>query len=95
MPSQGLVDRGVEDAPPVDAGKQGKHVKGHPNNTNSEKSDWKEGTNGVEESQRGWLEGEETPNINVKTHDTGKVVGDDGVTTKIKIHKDNKANIPE
>ena len=51
IPSQGVVDGGIEGAPKIDAGKQGKHVKGHPN-YNNKKSTWKQGS-GLPETQLG------------------------------------------
>lgn len=55
LPNQGPVSE-VPDAPPVNAGQQGKHVPGHPNYTPS-KSQWEKGENGVRETQEAWKNG--------------------------------------
>lgn len=54
LPTQGQVTAGVEGAPPVAAGQQGKHVPGH-NSYQEGKSTWANGANGVKETQEGWL----------------------------------------
>ncbi|GGC77916.1 T7SS effector LXG polymorphic toxin [Enterococcus wangshanyuanii] len=99
LPSQGQVDGGVAGGNPVAVGKQGKHVLGHKNNKQAkeqgeEKTTWREGTNGVAETQKGWLEGDELKNRHgeVKEYDTGKVVGSQG-ETKIRVHIDKHGNI--
>ena len=90
LPSQGEVDAGVENAPPVDAGKQGKHVPGHPNNIPG-KSQWKEGSTGVEETQKGWINGQEARG-ETKVWDTGKEVGQNG-ETGVRVHSDKSGRI--
>ncbi|MCL2610829.1 MAG: hypothetical protein FWE02_04025 [Defluviitaleaceae bacterium] len=90
LPNQGTVDGGIPNAPPVDAGKQGKHVEGHPNNI-SEKSQWKDGETGVRETQKGWVEGQ-TARGNTRVWDTGRVVGKNG-ETGVRVHKDSRGNI--
>ena len=90
LPHQGQVKGDVEDAPSVDAGKQGKHVPGHANN-NPDSSQWKEGETGVNETQEAWQHGETLPD-NTKVWDTGKVVGQNG-ETGVRVHIDNKGNI--
>lgn len=52
LPSQGNVTA-VPDAPPVEAGKQRKHVRGH-NNYDPNRSSWNEGENGVKQTQEAW-----------------------------------------
>ena len=90
LPNQGTVDGGVKDAPPVDAGKQGKHVPGH-NNSKEGKSQWKEGKTGVEETQQGWKEGTELPD-GTRVWDTGREVGTKG-ETGVRVHIDKSGNI--
>ncbi|TKI52908.1 hypothetical protein FC756_26650, partial [Lysinibacillus mangiferihumi] len=92
LPSQGTVDAGINGAPKVDAGKQGKHVPGHGNNV-STKSQWSEGQNGVQLTQEAWMNG--TPvraDGSVKTYDFGTPVGPNG-ETRVKVHIDKKGNI--
>lgn len=92
LPSQGKVGAGVNGAPKVDAGKQGKHVPGHSNNV-STKSQWSEGKSGVRLTQEAWKKG--TPvkaDGSVKTYDFGKPVGPNG-ETRVKVHIDSKGNI--
>ncbi|WP_075617981.1 RHS repeat-associated core domain-containing protein [Paenisporosarcina indica] len=92
IPSQGLVGN-VKGAPKVDAGKQGKHVIGHPNNTNKNKSVWNSGENGVELTQKAWVNGTTVkPDGSVRTFDFGKRIGPCG-ETKIKVHMDSAGNI--
>jgi len=80
LPNQNAVSGNVKGAPSVDAGKQGKHVSGHPNNDPT-KSQWPKGETGVDETQEAWLKGMPKPNNpNVKIWDAGKVVGRDGQT---------------
>ncbi|WP_211272294.1 hypothetical protein [Enterococcus rivorum] len=97
LPQQGLVTGGVEGAPPVDAGKQGKHQEGHRNNEQSleDKSTWIDGENGVRETQEAWQKGDwaDGREGTVKEYDSGEVVGSDGVTTEIVVHIDGKGNI--
>ena len=84
LPSQGKVSV-VDGAPFVDAGKQGKHVPGHPNYV-SGKSTWQDGQNGVQLTQQAWLNGTVVkPDGSVKIWDNG--------TMKIKVHIDSKGNI--
>ena len=85
LPNQGDVSD-IPDAPPVDAGKQGKHVPGHPNN-DSTKSQWGEGETGVQETQEAWLNGEprgKNGTVRVGTSSSGR---------KIKVHIDGKGRI--
>ncbi len=56
LPSQGTIDSGVNGAPKVDTGKQGKHVPGHGNNV-STKLQWPESQNGVQLTQEAWMKG--------------------------------------
>lgn len=60
----------VEGAPPVNAGKQGKHVSGNQNNIPS-KLQWKPGKNGINETQDAWQHGTKLPD-GTKVWDTGK-----------------------
>lgn len=83
LPNQGLVSE-IPGAPPVDAGKQGKHVPGH-NNYNPKKSQWPKGKNGVKETQEAWLKGKATRNPDIRTYTK------DGI--KIKVHIDKKGNL--
>ncbi len=53
LPNQGSVSGGVEGAPPVDAGSQGKHVSGHKKEIKG-RSKWKVGENGVRPTQEAW-----------------------------------------
>ncbi|MGC4377585.1 hypothetical protein WD019_11685 [Fictibacillus sp. Mic-4] len=92
LPGQGIVNGRVPDAPNVDAGKQGKHVLGHPNHIQS-KSSWPEGTNGVELTQLAWQKGEIVkPDGSVKKFDFQKPIGPNG-ETKVKVHMDKKGYI--
>ena len=59
LPNQGEVSE-IPDAPPVDAGKQGKHVPGH-NNNDPDRSQWPAGSNGVKETQEAWQNGTVDP----------------------------------
>lgn len=90
LPNQGTVDGDVDNAPPVDAGKQGKHVKGHVNHQEGS-STWKEGNNGVHDTQEAWEKGEELPD-GTKVWDTGKVVGENG-ETGVRVHIDKNGHI--
>jgi RHS repeat-associated protein len=90
LPSQGKVDGGVEGAPLVDAGKQGKHVYGHPN-SKSNKSHWPEGSTGVRETQEAWEKGTKLPD-GTKVWDSGKKVGENG-ETGVRVHSDNDGSI--
>lgn len=81
LPNQGSVDGGIPDAPRVHAGKQGKHVIGHPNFDSKEKTSWPEGEDGVELTQEGWMKGRVLPgNSSVRVWDTGRVIGPNGET---------------
>ena len=59
LPHQGEVSE-IPDAPPVDAGSQGKHVPGH-NNNDPKRSQWKVGENGVKQTQEAWKNGKIDP----------------------------------
>lgn len=86
LPNQGTVTGGVEGAPPVDAGKQGKHIPEH-NNEEEGKSKWNKGENGVGETQEAWKNG-----TNVKP-DGSVRIGQGSSGRKIKVHQDGKGNI--
>jgi len=87
LPNQGNVDGGVEGAPPVDAGKQGKHVPGH-NNEAKGKSKWNVGETGVRETQEAWVNGKAT---NKKDGSVRTGQSSDG--RNIKVHQDRKGRI--
>jgi hypothetical protein len=75
-------------APPVDAGKQGKHVSGH-NNYRSNKSTWPNGNNGVSQTQEAWMNGvidyrHPTQNIRIG-------ISSDGMT--VRVHMDGQGHI--
>ncbi|OJG99662.1 hypothetical protein [Enterococcus termitis] len=97
LAQQGLVTGEVEGAPPVDAGKQGKHQEGHRNNEQSteDKSTWIDGENGVADTQEAWEKGRwaDGREGTVKEYESDRVVGSDGVTTEIVVHIDGKGNI--
>ena len=85
LPNQGPVSE-IPDAPPVDSGKQGKHVPGHPNN-NPSKSQWEEGETGVRETQEAWQNGTEVKpdgSVRVGTASDGR---------KVKVHRDESGRI--
>ena len=85
LPHQGEVSE-IADAPPVDAGKQGKHVPGH-NNNNPEKSQWKPGENGVRETQEAWQNGREVGK-------DGKIrIGQSSDGRTIRVHIDGAGRI--
>lgn len=90
LPNQGKVTGNVEDAPNVDAGKQGKHVSSH-NNYNPNKSTWANESNGVVETQQGWLNGFDAKG-GTKVWDTGKIVGTNG-ETGVRVHIDGQGNL--
>lgn len=93
LPSQGSVDAGVFGAPKVDAGKQGKHVLGHPNSMPHKKTQWPKGEDGVKLTQEAWVKGKVIkPDGSVKIHDFHKPVGANG-ETKVKVHMDKKGEI--
>ena len=87
LPNQGTVSEDPE-APPVDAGKQGKHVPGHNNNTNPDKSTWRPGENGVKETQEAWKNGKEVPGRNGTVR-----IGTSSDGRTIKVHRDKSGNI--
>ena len=89
LPNQGTVSS-IVGAPPVDAGKQGKHVFGH-NNHNPIKSQWAVGRNGVVETQLGWLYGKQLPD-GTRVWDLGIVIGTDG-QTGVRVHINSRGNI--
>ena len=87
LPRQGLVE-GNPDAPPVDAGKQGKHVPGH-NNHDKNRSSWPKGKNGVKQTQEAWENGVPDPKV-----PSGKVkigIASDG--TVVRVHINDKGAI--
>ncbi|MPM84337.1 hypothetical protein SDC9_131408 [bioreactor metagenome] len=90
LPNQGAVTGDVAGAPPVDAGKQGKHVEGH-NNYVEGKSTWNPGTTGVNETQQAWENGTELPD-GTRVWDTGRVVGTGG-QTGVRVHQDANGRI--
>ena len=90
LPNQGEVNGDVKDAPPVDAGKQGKHVPGH-NNNDSSKSQWPEGETGVNETQEAWQNGIALPD-GTKVWDAEREVGING-ETGVRVHIDKRGNI--
>lgn len=74
LPQQGKVTA-VPDAPYVDAGNQGKHVVGHKNNTNPNKSTWKKGENGVRQTQEAWKNSRQVgPNIKIGISKDGRTI---------------------
>ena len=87
LPNQGEADGGVEGAPPVDAGKQGKHVPGH-NNEVEGKSKWNVGETGVKETQEAWVNGRATGK-----KDGSVRVGQSSGGRNIKVHQDKKGKI--
>ncbi|TCL41918.1 RHS repeat-associated core domain-containing protein [Harryflintia acetispora] len=90
LPKQGTIEGDVEGAPNVDAGKQGKHVKGHPNYKEGS-STWADDNTGVHETQEGWLNGTELPD-GTKIWDSGRELGTNG-ETGVRIHIDKKGNL--
>lgn len=82
LPQQGLVT-GDPSAPPVDAGKQGKHVPGH-NNHDKSKSSWPEGQNGVQQTQEAWKNGTPDP----KKPDGSVRIGTASDGTRVRVHID-------
>ena len=92
IPNQGTVPGNIPGAPPVDAGKQGKHVKGH-NNHNPDKSTWTNGVDSVAETQEAWVKGVPIPGRpGVRQHDAGRPVGTKG-ETGVRVHGDKSGNI--
>lgn len=84
LPQQGLVE-GDPEAPPVDAGKQGKHVPGH-NNYDEGKSAWPEGQNGVQQTQEAWQNGVPDP----KKPDGSVRIGIASDGTIVRVHMDGR-----
>jgi len=89
LPNQGEVTAGVAGAPPVDAGKQGKHVPGHAVEEEG-RSKWEQGENGVRETQEAWVNG--TPVAPAEPEGSVRI-GTGGSGREIKVHQDSKANI--
>ncbi|MBS7532020.1 RHS repeat-associated core domain-containing protein, partial [Hazenella sp. IB182353] len=89
LPQQGTVKGNIKNAPPVDAGKQGKHVLGHKNNT-PKKTPWPKGETGVNLTQEAWMKG--TPIGHTRVWDAGRVVGTRG-ETGVRVHIDGKGNV--
>ena len=84
LPQQGLVE-GDPDAPPVDAGKQGKHVPNH-NNYDPDRSPWPKGKNGVSQTQEAWKNGVQDPK---KPAGQGKIgIASDGTVVRVHVAKD-------
>ena len=81
LPNQGNVTI-VPDAPPVEAGKQGKHVLGH-NNNKPDKTAWQPGENGVRQTQEAWKNSKPHPS----KPNTRVGVSNDGRTIEIKFSK--------
>jgi len=90
LPNQGAVEGDIQSAPPVDAGRQGKHVSGH-NNHDPERSQWPEGQTGVRETQEGWKNGQLLPDGTI-VWDVGRVIGSND-ETGVRVHKDNNGRI--
>ena len=86
LPNQGDV---LEDpnAPPADAGKQGKHVPGH-NNNDPSKSQWNQGEAGVKETQEAWKNGQDVPGRDGKIR-----IGQSSDGRTIRVHIDSKGRI--
>ena len=85
LPQQGSVTA-VPGAPPVEAGKQGKHVPGHKNHNPSEKTSWNPGENGVRPTQEAWKNSKpkpKRPNIRIGRSSDGRTIeihfGKDGI----------------
>jgi hypothetical protein len=90
--NQTPVTSKVNGAPPVDAGKQGKHVLGHPNHGPS-KSRWRSGVDHVYETQNAWQKGQPVPGQpQARSYRPGYVVGENGENS-IKVHKNNQGYI--
>ena len=84
LPRQGLVE-GDPEAPPVDAGKQGKHVQGH-NNHDPDKSSWPNGKNGITQTQEAWKNGVQDPK---KPTGQGRIgIASDGTVVRVHIAGD-------
>ena len=92
IPNQGTVSK-VDGAPPVDCASQGKHVTGHPNNTNPAKTRWAEGVDHVAETQHAYQRGSPVPGQpQARSFDTGRPVGENGQTW-IKVHINSAGHI--
>lgn len=87
LPPQGSVSEDPE-APPVDAGKQGKHVPGH-NNHDPNKSSWPKGKNGVRQTQEAWQNGTPDP----KKPDGSVRIGTASDGTVVRVHRSTKGLI--
>ena len=87
LPNQGEISVDPT-APPVDAGKQGKHVPGH-SNFDPDKSSWPEGKNGVEQTQEAWGNGVQDPKVPNGNVRIG--IASDG--TVVRVHIDGKGLI--
>lgn len=74
LPQQGKVTA-VPDAPPVDAGNQGKHVIGHHNDNDPTRSKWRKGENGVRQTQEAWKNSRQVgPNVRIGTSKDGRTI---------------------
>lgn len=82
LPNQGSVTS-VPGAPPVDAGKQGKHVPGHNNDKDPNKTKWPTGKNGVRQTQEAYQNSKPHP---TKPNTRIGVAGD-GTVVEIKVSK--------
>ncbi len=92
IPNQGTVSK-VDGAPPVDCASQGKHVTGHPNNTNPAKTRWAEGVDHVTETQNAYLKGSPVPGQpQARSFNTGRSMGEGGQTW-IKVHINSAGQI--
>ena len=76
------------DAPPVDAGKQGKHVVGHNNDKDPNKSKWRPGETGVRETQQAWKNGTPKPGKGETVR-----IGHSSDGRTIEVHMDRKGAI--
>ena len=85
-----MVKGDVENAPSVDAGKQGKHVQDHPNYKEGN-STWQPGNNGVHDTQEAWVNGTELPD-GTKVWDAGNTVGTNG-ETGVRVYLEGKGNM--
>lgn len=92
IPSQGTVSKDP-DAPPVNAGQQGKHVKGHPNDTDPGRSKFADGVDHVAETQNAWKKGSPVPGQpQARSYNTGKRIGSKG-EKHIKVVMDDAGTI--
>ena len=83
IPLTGPISQ-IPGAPPVHAGKQGKHILGHPN-YNEGKTRWLPSVDHVYETQKAWLSGQ--PHPKGKKFDTGRPISPEGYT-KIDVRMD-------